>query len=207
MIRVLIADDHPALREGIRRRLEEQPDIQVVGVAGSGPELFAALSQGLPPNILVLDIQMPEFDLRQAVKKLQTQYPSMSILVVSAYDDKRHVDQVMEAGVSGYVVKQEDMGIYVAAIRAIAAGRTYFSQQVVGVALDPAERPIPSDRELEVLTLVAKDATTDDIAHRLGISPRTVETHVKRACQKLGVNTRAAAVAKAVHFGFISVMD
>jgi DNA-binding NarL/FixJ family response regulator len=207
MIRVVIADDHPPLREGIKQRLEAQPDIQVVGEAGSGPELFAVLSQSPPPKVLVLDIQMPDFDLEKAISELQAQYPTMRILIVSAYDDKRHINQVMDAGVSGYVVKQEDMGIYVTAIREIAAGRTYFSQRVVGIALNTTELPSPSPRELEVLGLVARDATTDDIAYRLGISPRTVETHVKRVCRKLGVNTRAAAVGKAVQLGYINVLD
>ena len=207
MISVAIADDHPPLREGIKQRLERQPDIRVIGEAGTGRELFAMLSEEPPPNVLVLDIRMPDFEILPAIPKIRTLCPKMGILIVTAHDDPTHINQVINAEVDGYVVKQEDMSIYATAIREIAAGRTYFSQRVVGVALDNAEIPTPSPRELEVLTLVAKDATTDDIAQRLGISPRTVETHVKRACRKLGVSTRAGAVGKAVQLGYISVLD
>ena len=207
MISVIIADDHPPLREGIKQRLERQPDIRVVGEAGTGHELFAVLSEEPSASVLVLDIRMPDFEILPAIPKIRTLCPKMGILIVTAHDDPTHINQVIDAEVDGYVVKQEDMSIYATAIREIAAGRTYFSQRVFGVALDNAEIPTSSPRELEVLTLVAKDATTDDIAQRLGISPRTVETHVKRACRKLGVSTRAGAVGKAVQLGYISVLD
>ena len=207
MISVIIADDHPPLREGIKRRLEEQPDIRVIGEAGTGPELFAMLSREPLSDVLVLDIRMPDFEAVPAIPGIRTLCPKMGILIVSAHDDPTHINQMMEAEVDGYVVKQEDMSIYATAIREIAAGRTYFSQRVFGVALDNHDAMTPSARELEVLTLVAKDATTDDIAKRLGISPRTVETYVKRICEKLGARTRAGAVGKAVQLGYISVLD
>lgn len=207
MIRVMLADDHPALREGIKQRLERMPEIMVVGEAGSGSELLATLDGKPSPDVLLLDIRMPDFDIRKAIPRLRAHHPTTRILVVTAYDDQRNISQAIEAGVDGYLVKQEDMAIYAAAIRELAAGRTYFSQRVLGVALDNADMLRPSPRELEVLTWVVKDATTDEIANRLGISPRTVETHVKRACQKLGVTTRAAAVAKATQLGYISALD
>ena len=207
MISVIIADDHPPLREGIKQRLERQADIQVIGEAGDGQELFTLLSEEPSANVLVLDIRMPDFEILPAIPRIRTLCPKMGILIVTAHDDPTHISQLLAAGVDGYVVKQEDMSIYATAIRDIAAGRTYFSQRVFGVALDTADMPAPSPRELEVLTLVAKDATTDDIAQRLGISPRTVETHVKRACRKLGVSTRAGAVGRAVQLGYINVLD
>lgn len=207
MIRVVIADDHPPLREGIKQRLEQQPNVQVVGEAGTGPELYAVLSQEPPPDVLVLDIQMPDFEARQAIPEFKARYPKMGILIVTAYGDPRNITQMMDAEVDGYLVKQEDMGTYVRAIREIAAGRTHYSQSVFNVTREYAGITAPSSRELEVLALVTKGATTNEIALQLGISARTVETHLKRVYQKLGVNNRAAAVAKAVQLGHLTIPE
>lgn len=208
MITVLIADDHPPLREGIKQRLERQDDIRVVGEAGTGPELFVLLNDASrSPDVLLLDIRMPEFDILKAIPKIRTRHPKTGILIVSAYDDHTHVNQLLDADVDGYLIKSEDMSTYVRAIRDVAAGRTHFSQRVFGLARATADLTRLSVREMEVLTFVARDATTQEIGASLGISPRTVETHIKRACQKLGVNSRAAAAAKAVQLGYISAID
>lgn len=208
MITVIIADDHPPLREGIKQRLERQTDIRVVGEAGTGPELFSLLHDtSHSPDVLLLDIRMPDFDILQAIPEIRSRCPRTGILIVSAYDDPTHVNQLMDADVDGYLIKSEDMGTYVRAIRDVAAGKTHFSQHIFGVARTTADIARLSPRELEVLTFVARDATTHEIGLRLGISSRTVETHIKRTCQKLGVNSRAAAAAKAVQLGYISAID
>lgn len=207
MIKVFIADDHPALRLGIKQRLDQYQDIRVVGEAGSGPELFAALRTPPPPDVLLLDIDMPEFNILRDLPEIRALCPQTKVLVVTVYDDTGHINQLITAGVKGYVVKQEPMGIYSTAIRELAAGRTYYSQRIMNVKLDIAGQDTPTKREREVLSLAARDATTNEIAAQLGISPNSVQTYIRRAFRKLGVNSRQGAVAKAVELGYISSFD
>jgi DNA-binding NarL/FixJ family response regulator len=205
MIEVVLADDHPPLRAGIRQTLDREQDIRVVGEAGSGPELFTVLAQRSAPTVLLLDIRMPDFDIIEALPRLKLRYPGMRILIVTAHDDRTYISQLLDIGVDGYLIKDEGMGAYVRAVRDVADGRTYFSQRVIGAAVEALEdQASPSPKELQVLALVAQDATSAEIAERLYISPRTVDTHVRRACQKLGVKSRAAAVARAIELGLIT---
>jgi two-component system, NarL family, response regulator NreC len=205
MIDVMIADDHPAFREGIRPRLDRQQDIRIVREASDGPELFALLSENPPPDVLLLDISMPGFEVLRAIPRLRVRYPQMKILIVTAHDDEARIRQLIDAGVDGYLIKDEDMDTYVRAVRDVAAGKKYFSQRTFEVAIDSANSSMPSPRELEILALVAQDVTTDEIARRLLISSSTVNTHIARVFRKLGVNSRAAAVAKVVQLGYITV--
>jgi two-component system, NarL family, response regulator NreC len=202
---VMIADDHPAFREGIRPRLDRQQDIRIVREASDGPELFALLSENPPPDVLLLDISMPGLEVLRAIPRLRVQYPQMKILIVTAHDDEARIRQLIDAGVDGYLIKDEDMETYVRAVRDVAAGKRYFSQRTFEVAIDSANSSMPSPRELEILALVARDVTTDEIARRLLISSSTVNTHIARVFRKLGVNSRAAAVAKVVQLGYITV--
>jgi NarL family two-component system response regulator YdfI len=206
-IDVVIADDHPVIREGLKHRLERRPDIRVVGEAADGPGLFTLLSEISTPRVLVLDMSMPDFVIREAMPILRARYPKMKILILTVHNDQRNILQMIDAGVDGYLIKGESMDTYIPAVRKVAAGERFFSQDTFSVALEDAKTPTPSPRELEVLALIAQDATTDEIARRLDISPRTVDTHVRRACQKLGVSGRAAAVAKAVQLGYVKAME
>ena len=206
MIKILIAEDHPLMREGIKQGLNNAPDIEVVGEVGSGPELFDSLSSGLRPDILLLDIQMPEFAILEALPQIQTRWPMLKILIVTAHTDRTTMRQMREMGVDGYLAKDEKADVVAKAIRLLASGRPYNSQQMIEVALDK-KLTDPSPMELRVLTLAARGLATGDIGERLNISPRTVETYVKRVCNKLGVPNRKAAIAKAVQLGLVDVLE
>jgi DNA-binding NarL/FixJ family response regulator len=206
MIKILIAEDHPLMREGIKQGLIDAPDIEVVGEVGSGPELFDSLSGGLRPDILLLDIQMPDFEIVEAVPQLQTRWPMIKILIVTAHTDRTTMRQMRDLGVDGYLAKDEKGDAVVKAIRMLANGRSYNSQQMIEVALE--RKPTdPSPMELRVLTLAARGLATGAIAERLNISSRTAETYVKRVCNKLGVPNRKAAIAKAVQLGLVDVLE
>ena len=207
MLTVAVIDDHPALRLGIVETLRQISDIQVIGEAGSGPELVALLEDRVP-NVLLLDISMPEFDVFQAVPRLQKEYGQMRIVIVTIHQDEKHVCRLVELGVDGYLIKEEPVTEYVKAIRAVSAGGTYFSQRMVPIMSGLNSGPSTPNltlRELEVIDLMATGAKTDTIAEKLYITPRTVTTHASNIYRKLGVNNRAAAVRKAIEFGLISV--
>lgn len=206
MINILIAEDHPMMREGIKLGLNGAPDIEVVGEVGSGPELFEALGSGLRPDILLLDIKMPGFEAVEAIPQLQARWPAVKILIVTAHTERTIMRQMRDLGVDGYLAKDEKGEVMVKAIRMLANGRSYNSQQMIEVALE--RKPTdPSPMELQVLTLSARGMATAAIGERLNISPRTVETYVKRVCTKLGVPNRKAAIAKAVQLGLIDVLE
>jgi len=207
MLTVAVIDDHPATRLGIIAALKKVPDIDVVGEAGSGPELAALLKEGAP-DVVLLDIDMPEFEIFVVVPGMQKKYPEMRIIIVTIHEDEKHVCGLVELGVDGYLIKEEPMTEYVKAIRAVSGGGTYFSQRVVPImwGLNSNEGiPNLTPREVEVLELMATGAKADAIAEELFITPRTVTTHATNIYRKLGAANRAAAVRKAIRFGLISV--
>ena len=207
MLTVAVVDDHPATRLGITTALEKVPDIEAIGEAGSGPEL-ATLLENRVPDVLLLDINMPEFHVFKAVRQMQKQYPQMRIIIVTIQEDEKHVCGLVGLGVDGYLIKEEPMTEYVKAIRAVSVGGTYFSQRVVPIMWglnSNGDTPSLTPRELEVLELMATGATADAIAEELFITPRTVTTHASHIYGKLGASNRAAAVRKAIQFGLISV--
>jgi DNA-binding NarL/FixJ family response regulator len=207
LLTVAVIDDHPATRLGIIAALQNVPDIKVVGEAGSGSELAAFLERTVP-DVLLLDISMPEFEVFEAVPRMQKQCPRMRIIIVTIHEDEKHVCRLAELGVDGYLIKEEPMSEYVKAIRVVSAGGTYFSQRVVPIMWGLNSRqntPNLTAREREVLELLATGAKTDAIAEELYITSRTVTTHVSNIYRKLGVNTRTAALRKAIEFDLISV--
>ena len=206
MLTVAVVDDHPALRLGVIGILKQIPDIEVVGEAGSGTELMALLEDGAP-DVLLLDISMPGFDVFQAVPRVQKMYPGVRIIIVTIHEDEKHVCRLVELGVDGYLVKEEPAGEYVKAIHAVAAGGTYFSQRIIPVMVSNNNHSTPALtlRELEVLELIATGASTADMAEQLFITPRTVTTHISNMYRKLEVNNRTALLRKAIELGLISV--
>ena len=207
MIKVLVVEDHTFVREGIVKALKAEPGIQVIGEASGEAEMLAALEGKTQPDVLMLDLKMPDFNFMKVIPQLRVRYPGIKILVVTAWDDATHIRLMMNIGVEGYLIKGENQKTLVEAVYEVGSGRTYYSQKVMGAALSPVQEPALSQRELQVLALVARDTTTDQIAQELKLSARTVETYVKRAGQKLGVSSRSAAVAKAVQLGYIVVPD
>ena len=208
MIRVAIADDHPTVREGIRRALQRDADIRVIAEAHDGRELTALLEEKAPLDILLLDISMPHFNIFQAAPEFRRQYPEMKILVVSGYDDRGMVRQVLEMGVDGYLVKDEKPETFPRAIHEVYDRRPFFSQGIMlFVASNEAPPPELSDRQKEILILAAQDMASTQIANQLGLTENSVNTHLRRAKEKLGVSTRVAAVAKAVRLGLIDISE
>lgn len=207
MIKVIIADDHPPFRVGIRRILEQAQDIQVLGEASDGPALFSVLNRNPSAQVLLLDIEMPGFNVYDAVGQMGTQYPHLKILIVTAYDERRRILRLIELGVKGYMLKDEPLNMYAHAIREIADGRTYFSARVAHVALTENGRGaiVFSPREFEVLTLAADGLSSPEIGMQLSISPKTVDTHAERACRKLGAKNRTTAIIRAIELGLITV--
>jgi len=208
-ISVLIADDHPSHRGGIVAQLNEERDMEVVGEVGTGPELFAKLAKTKAPNIVLLDIQMPEFDVMESVPRLRSAYPAMKILIVTGYADRTNICELMDLGVEGYLLKDEPLRIYPVAIRDIAAGRHFFSESVTDIWLaERKSKPMRlSRRETEVLQLVADGVTSGEIGRLLSIATKTVDTHVIRLCHKLDANNRPGVVARGFALGLIKRKD
>ena len=207
MINVIIADDHPPFRVGIRQTLEQAQDIRVLAEASDGPELSATLSRNPSTDVLLLDIEMPDFKVYDAVRLMGTQYPHLKVLIVTAYDERPRIMRLIDLGVKGFMLKEEPLNMYAHAIREIANGRTYFSARVAHVALTENGRGaiVFSPREFEVLTLAADGLSSPAIGMQLGISSKTVDTHVERACRKLGAKNRTTAVVRAIELGLITV--
>ena len=204
MIRVLVADDHPTLRAGVLQAIKEAPDIEVVGEAGTGPELWARLAE-VRTDVLLLDLQMPGFDPFEDSPRIQERYPDIGIVVLTIYGDEQHVQALVKAGVGAYLLKEEEASTVVRVIREVAAGKVAYSEGVLAkVGRGTTTLPL-TKREREVLKLVAQGKTSEQIARELVLVKRTVDFHVENACRKLGVDNRIAAAAKASELELITV--
>lgn len=208
-IRVLLADDHRLVREALREALSHLTDIEVVGEAGSGAEVLA-LTKTLNPDVLVLDIGLPDFNGMEVAMRLRKAGSTTPIVALSAYTDKRFVTEMLRAGATGYVTKTAAGTELVQAIRAVAAGQCYFSPEVaaslVSAVVDGpdeggGQRLAP--REREVLRLVAEGKRSSHIADLLHISPATVEVHRRNIMRKLGMKTVAELARHAVREGIV----
>ncbi len=204
MIRVLVADDHPTLRAGVLQAIKEAPDIEVVGEAGTGPELWTRLAE-VRPDVVLLDLQMPGFDPLQESSRIQEQYPDTGIVVLTIYDDEQHVQALVRAGAGGYLLKEEEAGTVVRVIREVAAGKVSYSDDILAKVGRGTTAPPLTKREREVLKLVAQGKTSEHIARELVLVKRTVDFHVENACRKLGVDNRTAAASKASELKLIAV--
>ena len=201
-IRVLLADDHPVVREGLRGMLASEPDIEVVGEAGSGPEAVA-LAGRLRPDVVLMDLRMPGGDGVDATRRLA----GTTVVVLTTYDSDADILRAVEAGAAGYLLKDTPRAVLADSVRAAARGETVLAPTVAGRLLGRmrADRAEPGERltarETEVLALVARGLTNAAIARRLILSEATVKTHLLRACGKLGVSGRTAAVTRAIETG------
>ena len=214
MIRVLLADDHTLVRQGLRRILEEQPEWRVVAETGNGLEAVS-LAAELQPDVVVLDIGMPMLNGLEATRQIAKKAPAARVLILSMHADEVHITKAVEAGAVGYLVKDSADSELVKAVTATAAGTSYFSPAAAAVLLDEYRRSIArrgvtdrydllSDREREVLQLMAEGRSTKAIAGLLGVSPATIETHRAHVFEKLDLHSVAEAVLYAVRRGLIS---
>jgi DNA-binding NarL/FixJ family response regulator len=204
-IRLMIVDDHPIVRDGLRGMLAGDPDLEVVGDASDGAEALALVAS-LRPDVILMDLRMPGLGGAAAIRALAEQGADAKVLVLTTYDTDRDVVPALEAGATGYLLKDAPREELVRAIRAAARGETVLAPSVATRLVSQLRAPeheAPSDRELEVLTLIAQGETNAGAAARLFISEATVKTHLLHIYAKLGVNDRAAAVAAAYERGLL----
>jgi DNA-binding NarL/FixJ family response regulator len=202
MIRVLLVDDQSLLRMGFRMILDAEPDIEVVGEAASGPEAVA-LAERLRPDVILMDLRMPGGDGVEATRRLA----GTTVVVLTTYDSDTDILRAVEAGAAGYLLKDTPRAVLADRVRAAARGETVLAPTVAGRLLGRMRGEFAtrteqlSARETEVLALVAQGLTNADIGRRLYVGEATVKTHLLRACTKLGVSGRTAAVTKAIETG------
>ena len=196
-VRVVLADDHPAMRRGLRATLEAQPGILVVGEAGDGPTALA-LVQELAPDVLVLDLNMPGLSGVEVARSLQLEGSPVRVLAVSAYEDEPYVRGLLASGAAGYITKEKPLGLIAEAVQAVARGEgRWFIHPTA-----PSDVPL-SRRELEVLRLMAKGLANKAIAEALFLSENTIRNHIASIYAKLEVSSYREAIAWAWEHGFV----
>ncbi|WP_326946199.1 response regulator transcription factor [Amycolatopsis sp. NBC_01307] len=197
MIRVVVTDDHPVVRDGLRGAFTGEADIEVVGEAASGVEALALVARH-HPDVVLMDLRMPELDGVGAIRRLAVSHPAVRVLVLTTYDAETDVLPAIEAGATGYLLKDAPVADLLNAVRAAARGEPVLAPSVASRVLGGFRQAGPlTRRELEVLRLVAAGATNRAAARQLFVSEASVKTHLLNAYAKLGVNDRAAAVGEA----------
>jgi DNA-binding NarL/FixJ family response regulator len=205
MIRILLVDDHPVVREGLRGMLEAEPDLTVAGEAGSGEEAVAQ-ARAVEPDVILMDLRMRGLDGVGATERILAESARVRVVVLTTYETDADILRAVEAGASGYLLKDASRADLAGAIRAAARGETVLAPSVAGRLVNQVRRPVPqtlSAREVEVLALVAKGLTNAEIGRALHITEATVKTHLLRAFGKLDVSDRTAAVTTAMAQGLL----
>lgn len=216
-IKVLIADDHAVVREGTRRVLEEDPELEVVAEAGDGEEAVR-LATSLRPDVAIIDISMPRMDGIEATRRIKALCPGVAVLVFTAYDNDQFIFSLLEAGAAGYLLKSVRGRELIDAVRAIHSGESVLHPSVarkvlnrfvpaVGKAETPAPLEALSEREKEVLRFAARGLRNQDIARELSLSERTVQGHMAHIFNKLKVGSRTEAVVCALKRGWVTLDD
>lgn len=216
-IKVIIADDHVLFREGTRKLIEQEQDIEVVGEANDGEEAVELVTK-LRPHIALIDIAMPKVNGIEATRQIKARHPATAVLVLTAYDNDQYILALLEAGAAGYLLKNVSGKELVNAIRAVYAGEAVlhptiahkiFSRFVIS-AQEPGEIAQPEDiseREMEILKLAAKGLGNQEIANRLFISRRTVQSHLANIFCKINVGSRTEAILQALRSGWLTLDD
>jgi DNA-binding NarL/FixJ family response regulator len=202
---VLLVDDHPVVRVGLRGMLAAAPDIEVVGEAGSGNEAVV-LAGTLAPDVVLMDLRMPEVDGVTATERIRAVRPSTRVVVLTTYDTDTDILRAIEAGAAGYLLKDASLDTLADAVRAAARGETVLAPPVAARLVDRMRTPTGetlTPRETEVLSLVARGLSNADIGRTLYIGGATVKTHLLRIFAKLDVNDRTAAVTVAMSRGLL----
>ncbi|WP_432931032.1 response regulator [Microbispora sp. CA-135349] len=205
MLRLMIVDDHPVVREGLRGMLESDPGITVVGEAASGDEAVVR-ARDLTPDVILMDLRMPGGDGVSATARILTDRPESRVIVLTTYETDQDIVRAVEAGAAGYLLKDTSRADLLTAIAAAARGETVLSPSVATRLVTRMRAPVAeslSRRETEVLALVARGLTNAEIGRELFISETTVKTHLLRVFSKLGVSDRTAAVTTALARGLL----
>lgn len=217
-LKVFIADDHGIIRDGISALLNNEADIEVIGVAEHG-RMAVELILKLKPDIVLMDVSMPELNGIEATRQLIKEVPTLRILALSTYSDHRYVSEMLHAGAAGYILKDGVFDELLFAIRSVERGQSYLSPPVAHIVLsdyrkgntgevsgqDKEIKPILTKREREVLQLLAEGKTMKDVANCLFISTKTVETHRKKISDKLGIKSIIDLTKYAIREGITSV--
>jgi DNA-binding NarL/FixJ family response regulator len=210
-IRVVVADDHKVVRAGIRELLSDEPDITVVGKARDGREAVE-LALAERPDVVVMDINMPELSGVEATRQIRAAAPSVRVLVLTAYQDDPYIYGLLDAGATSYILKTAESGEIIRAVRATAAGQSAIDPAVAPRLIARLTHPALqtdslTERELEVLRLVARGQTNKQIGVALQISDRTVQNHLANVYAKLGVASRTEAVTVGLQRGLIALSE
>lgn len=235
-MKVLLADDHRIVREGLKSLLSSQPDLEVVAEASDGRQAVE-MARDLAPDVVVMDVAMPQLNGIEATRQLAADETGMKIVALSMHSDRRYVSEALKAGASGYVLKDGAFDELISAIRAVAADRVYLSPRVAGVVVDDYVRRLPArggsgsaaasapghpgaeyshaarrgafdaltPREREVLQLMAEGYATKEVAHRLHVSVKTVETHRRQMMDKLDMHSVAELTKYAIREGLTTL--
>lgn len=202
MIRILLADDHPVVRDGLAAMLATQPDFEVVGEAGDGDEALTEAAR-LRPDVVLMDLEMPELDGIEAIRRLRAADPSVQVVVLTAFDTDERIVGAIQAGAQGYLLKGAPRAEIFAAIRTVSAGGALIPPVIASKLLRQVREDALTAREKEVLELVAAGLANGEIAGRLFISERTAKFHVSSILSKLGAKNRTQAVRVARERGLV----
>jgi len=214
-LRVLIADDHPLLREALHRALDGEDDMEVMAEAGDGEEAVKLASE-LKPDVVVMDIVMPKLSGIEATRKIKEIAPNVAILILTAYDDEEYALGLLDAGAAGYLLKSARGCDLVGAVRAIRAGESVLHPKVVARLLKrammvPVEEhkhsELLSQRESQILSLVALGMSNKEIADNLFLSQRTIKAHLTNIFNKLNVASRSEAIVRGLRWGLVTLED
>jgi two-component system, NarL family, response regulator YdfI len=210
MIKILIADDHLIIRQGLRLILETEDDFELVGEASDGAEALS-LCKKLKPNVVLMDLRMPNMDGLTAIERLRVEQPGIAVVILTTFNEDALMVRGLQAGARGYLLKDTDRATLFNTIRAAARGETLLKPEIMVRVLAQANKqqagtkePVNlTEREVEVLASVARGERSKEIASHLGISERTVKAHLASIYNKLGVDSRAAAIAVAAQMGLL----
>lgn len=215
-IRILLADDHQITRSGLRALLEQQPNMTVAGEADNG-RLAVRMAAELKPDVIVMDINMPELNGIEASRQIKAELPDIKIIALSMHSDKRYVAGMLKAGVSGYLLKNCAFDELVAAINSVVRHQSYLSPAIADTVMkdyasilegaDQSTTSLLSSREREVLQLIAEGMSTRDISERIHVSIKTVETHRQQIMRKLNAKSVAELTKIAVREGLTSLEE
>jgi len=214
IIKILVADDHQLVREGLRSLLENEPDLEVAGEAETGRKAVQIV-RNLKPDLIIMDVSMPDLNGIEATRHIINECPKAKVLALSMHSDQRFVADILKAGASGYLLKDCAFEELVSAIRAVVIGQTYMSPGITGPVIqdylrrlsgpDHSAASLLTPREREVLQLLAEGQATKQIASRLNVSVKTVETHRRRLMEKLRIFSVAELTKYAIREGLTSI--